>query len=173
MKYKCFRCGYISNHKGNFTNHLNRKKICFSSLCDISIENIKKYYNIIYVEKSSETPPKYSKSLFKNSFKILQKNYTTSPKSFENYQKLSPIQNCIYCGNKFTMSDNLNRHYNRCKNKKKMDENKNIENIENIENEKNEKIKLLKKDKEDLINTVEKLLIECCEMKQIITNNNK
>ena len=151
MKYKCFRCGYISNHKGNFENHLNRKKICFSSLCDISIENIKKYYNIISIEKSSKTPPKSSK---------------IPPKSSRNPPKLSHIRECLYCNKKFTRSDNLNRHYNICKIKKEHD--KNMESIENI---KNTKIRLLEKDKKNLINTVEKLLIECSEMKKIIISN--
>ena len=43
--------------------------------------------------------------------------------------------------------------------------------MESIENIKNTKIRLLEKDKKKLINTVEKLLIECSEMKKIIISN--
>ena len=51
MKYECKRCGYISNHKGNFTNHINRKKICYPILEDMSIENIRKLYNLDKIKK--------------------------------------------------------------------------------------------------------------------------
>ena len=27
MTYNCVRCGYETNHKGHFINHLNRKKL--------------------------------------------------------------------------------------------------------------------------------------------------
>jgi len=46
MIYNCVRCGYETNHKGHFLNHLNRKKICKSILEDISIEDIKKHYEL-------------------------------------------------------------------------------------------------------------------------------
>ena len=59
---------------------------------------------------------------------------------------------CPYCYKEFSRVDNLNRHFKTCKSKKKLDQ----------ENKK------LKKDKEELIETVEKLLIECSNMKEII-----
>ena len=46
MIYNCVRCGYETNHKGHFLNHLHRKKICRPILEDISIEDIKKHYNL-------------------------------------------------------------------------------------------------------------------------------
>ena len=45
--------------------------------------------------------------------------------------------------------------------------------MESIENIKNTKIRLLEKDKKKLINTVEKLLIECSEMKEKIIISNQ
>ena len=46
MIYNCARCSYETTHKGHFLNHLNRKKICKPILTDISIEDIKKHYNL-------------------------------------------------------------------------------------------------------------------------------
>mgnify|MGYP001186827580 FL=1 len=47
-KYLCQRCGYTTNKKCNFINHLNRKNLCNPILSDISIyEIISKYsFNI-------------------------------------------------------------------------------------------------------------------------------
>ena len=66
------------------------------------------------------------------------------------------IKCCSYCDKEFSRRDSLTRHLNRCKKK---------------ENEiETNKIELLEKDKEELIETVEKLLIECSEMKNLLKN---
>ena len=46
VEYLCHRCGYNTNKKCNIIQHLNRKKMCSPILGDISIEDIKKYYNL-------------------------------------------------------------------------------------------------------------------------------
>ena len=46
VQYTCKRCGYTTKHKGSFVNHLNRKNICQVLLDDISIEEMKNWYNL-------------------------------------------------------------------------------------------------------------------------------
>ena len=58
VEYNCFRCGYSTTHKSSLINHLNRKNICNPSLVDISIEEIKNYYNFDTTTKLHQTPPK-------------------------------------------------------------------------------------------------------------------
>ena len=134
VEYKCFRCGYSTTHRGSLLNHLKRKNICNPSLEDISIEIIIKYYDFKItqnplqksskilqnppkiLQKSSETPPN---DFLQKSSKILQNNKKFPPKSSKNQNPL----NCPYCYKEFTRSDNLNRHYGRCKIKKKEQEN--------------------------------------------------
>ena len=141
MVYNCIRCGYETKHKGHFKNHLNRKKICIPILEDISINDIKKYYNI-EIDTIPQITQNNSKKLSITS-KIPQKKVKN-----EGYKE------CPYCCKEFSRVDNLNRHFKTCKSKKNLDQ----------EN----KIELLEKDKEELIETVEKLLIECSNMKEII-----
>ena len=45
--YVCPRCNYNSNHRGNFKNHLNRKKSCNILYNKVSISEIKEKYNIV------------------------------------------------------------------------------------------------------------------------------
>ena len=42
MMYKCQRCYYMTDHKGNFKNHLNRKRVCKPLYSDVCIEVLKK-----------------------------------------------------------------------------------------------------------------------------------
>ena len=46
VEYLCHRCGYIAGQRINLKHHLNRKKKCKPILADISIEEIKKHYNL-------------------------------------------------------------------------------------------------------------------------------
>ena len=171
VEYNCFRCGYSTTHKGSLINHLNRKNICKPTLVDISIEEIKNYYNFdmttIIPQKSTilhQNPPK----LHQNSPKFFTKIHQNPPK-FENLStkihqnppKSSVINECVYCYKRFSRSDSLNRHYGRCKIKKKN------------ENEKDKKIEELIKNQEEIKKQmkkmVEKLLIE--KGNNNITNN--
>ena len=141
MIYNCVRCGYETKHKGHFKNHLNRKKICIPILEDISILDIKNYYNI-----DLDIIPQITQ----NNSKMLSITSKIPQKKVKN----EGHKQCPYCWKEFSRVDNLNRHFKTCKSKKKLDQ----------EN----KITLLEKDKEELIETVEKLLIECSNMKEII-----
>ena len=141
--YECQRCGYNTTLRGNIKHHLNRKYVCEPILDNISIEQMKEIYNLNETSKN----PQNNSNLLKNTSQIPQK----TPKNEGSNQ-------CSYCSKEFSRIDNLNRHLKTCKNKKKLDQ----------EN----KIILLEKDKEELIETVEKLIIECSTMKDIIKNNN-
>ena len=134
--YECKRCGYNTKHKGSFINHLNRKNICPSILENVSINEMKNTYGFEISENSlqnsSKTPPKSSKIPPKSSkmppTNSLQNSSKNPPKSSEIPPKSSEMKSpltCPYCYKEFTRSDNLNRHYGRCKIKKKEETNKN------------------------------------------------
>ena len=123
VEYNCFRCGYSTTHKGSLINHLNRKKICKPTLVDISIEEIKNYYNF----DTSTIIPQKSTILHQNSH-ILDKN---SPQKSTIIPHLSTIipqkstlfnkDTCLYCNKAFSRSDSLKRHLNTCKKKQTED----------------------------------------------------
>ena len=169
VEYICNRCGYNAKQKINLVRHLNRKNICKPILVDISIEEVKKYYNFNISTNLHQNPPKLHQNPPnlppKFSTKIHQnppKFENPSTKKHQNPPKSPVINECPYCYKIFSRSDSLNRHYGRCKIKK-----------EN-ENEKDKKIEELIKNqeemKEQMKEMVEKLLIE--KGNTNITNNN-
>ena len=134
VEYLCHRCGYNTNKKSNINQHLNRKKICKPILSDISIEDIKNYYNL----ETSIT----SKITLNNSNSLI-----CPSKKLQKPQKNVVNKQCSYCCKEFSRIDNLNRHLKTCKMKNNvLSENK------------------------ELRETVEKLLIECSEMKNLLKN---
>ena len=157
VEYNCLRCGYIASQKINLKHHLNRKNICNPILEDISIEEVKKYYGFIDSTKIHQNPPKLHQNPPKSPPKISTKKHQNPPKCeisstkiHQNPPKSEVINECPYCYKRFSRSDSLNRHYGRCKIKKK-----------EYENDKQE-IKELKA-------MVEKLLVE--NKGNTITNN--
>ena len=152
VEYKCFRCGYIASQRCNFKNHLNRKNICKPILDDISIEEIKKYYEL---ETSTKSPQNSTKSPQNSTFfhKNPHTEFHNFPQNFHNFPQFSTKSpqnstildnkyNCLYCNKKLSRSDSLQRHLNICKKKLECEQlvlhNKDME----IE-EKNKKIKEL------------------------------
>ena len=146
MIYNCVRCGYETNHKGHFLNHLHRKKICRPILEDISIEDIKNHYNL-------------------ENAKIHQNNpYEPKKTSYEPKKTQINSFNCNYCNKIFKRNWHLSRHLSTCK-IKKMELNRQKEEID-----------LLKLQQKKLEETVEKLLIECSNNNKKTSNktiNNK
>lgn len=55
MMYKCQRCYYMTDHKGNFKNHLNRKRVCKALYNNIDIVDLKKELNNNKEEDNDET----------------------------------------------------------------------------------------------------------------------
>lgn len=147
--YECQRCGYNTTLKGNIKHHLNRKYVCEPILDNISIEHMKEIYNLNNTPKIHQINTNYTK--------LTQKINKITPKNIEKYTKKMDIKTCAYCNKEFSRRDSLTRHLKRCKIKKNCIEEKN-------------RIKILEKDKEELIETVEKLIIECSTMKEIIKN---
>ena len=134
VEYLCHRCGYIAGQRINLKHHLNRKKMCKPILADISIEDIKKHYNL-------ET-----KNIDRNVTQIcpnVTQIYKNVTPMCPNVTPILPKKNeCIFCFKVFATRHGKSRHLKKCKLKK-----------EN-ENEKN-----LKKQVEELKEMVEKLLI--------------
>tara|TARA_B100001250_G_C19704076_1_gene746125 strand:+ start:51 stop:1046 length:996 start_codon:yes stop_codon:yes gene_type:complete len=163
--YECKRCGYIGKQRGHLIKHLNRKNLCNPIYEDVSVEYIKNLYNFNKIQ----TPQKDSK-IFQNDSKIFHQIPLTPKNQIPNDSKMAKnhtfgfqnipkngIQNkCLYCCKEYSNKGNLNKHLKSCTMKKK-----NLEDI-TLEHE---------KDKIELMETVEKLIIECSEMKNIINNN--
>ena len=157
--YECFRCGYKISHRGNFKNHLNRKKICNPLLEDCSIEYIKEYYKFEIIPNSTkihQNPPNIHQKLNKN----IHQNPPKSTKINENIHQNPPkstkkIYKCNFCNEICSRSDSLKRHYTRCKKKKE-----------------SEQIVLVEKDKLlEMENKIEKLENELKKNNTNITNN--
>ena len=130
VEYICNRCGYNAKQKINLMRHLNRKNICNSILEDISIEEVKKHYGFIDSTKIHQNPPKLHQNPPNPPPKISTKKHQNPPKCeisstkiHQNPPKLPVINECPYCYKRFSRSDSLNRHYGRCKIKKKEYEN--------------------------------------------------
>ena len=132
VEYLCYRCGYIGKQKIHLKNHLNRKNICKPVLDDITIEDIKKFYNFEILEdllqitpNHSEITPNYSK-IAPNQSKCITPN---NSKSLHFVQKITPNNSkslhfennkttCEYCLRTYTRKDNLTKHLKTCKKKK-------------------------------------------------------
>jgi len=142
-EYKCFRCGYIGKQRSHLKNHLNRKKMCNVVYEDMSIEEVKFFYNFEITQNSSKNPQKSSflekkspqkssilpKNILKNPQKssILPKNILKNPHfSEKSPQKSSFFENqdllCKYCSKMYSRIDNLKRHLNTCKKKKESEQ---------------------------------------------------
>jgi len=138
VEYLCHRCGYIAGQRINLKHHLNRKKMCRPILGDISIEDIKKHYNL----ETKRMNPNESK-MNPNESKMNPNESKMNPNESKKLEKIKINEYiCSYCGNCYSTNSNMRKHEKTCKLKK-----------EN-ENEKN-----LKKQVEELKEMVEKLLI--------------
>jgi len=134
VEYKCFRCGYVCKQKIHIKNHLNRKNICNPLLDNISIEEIKKYYNLEILINDSNIIHLNAPKIHPNSSfceKIILENMHLNapkhtPKCTQNApkctQKVAKQHICNYCNKIFTRSTGLNKHLKICKNKKESDE---------------------------------------------------
>ena len=163
VTYKCFRCGYDTNHKANFISHLSRKNICNSILDDICIEELKKWYNIDIDKNIQQKEPDYEqvKPVFKKNRQNQEKPGKSKKRAGKNQVKpaFCKISNifCDFCKKNFTRAYGLTCHLKTCKTKKL---------VEN-ENDKDKKIEELIKNqekmkeqmKEQMKEMVEKLLI--------------
>ena len=124
VNYTCPRCGYDTNHKTKYIIHLRRKIICKNINKDDLQKEYIKYGIIEKIIKPQNNSIKTSKN--EGALKITQNNSKNI---------------CKYCDKQFSRIDNLTRHYNTCKEKKKTDEASiHMQELVNLLNEKNEKI---------------------------------
>ena len=122
VHYGCLRCGYIASQKINLKHHLHRKNICSPILEDISIEEVKFIYGFEITTKIHQSTPKLHQKPPKISTKNHQNLIISPPKHTKTHQKppkSQVINECPYCYKAFSRIDSLNRHYGRCKIKKK------------------------------------------------------
>jgi len=143
VEYLCHRCGYNTNRRSNIIQHLNRKKVCKPILGDISIEDIKKHYNLEINKIPQNTTFLPHNTIF------LPQNTTLLP------HNITKENQCKYCNKILSRYDSLNRHMKICKKKKDSETLviKQEEEIQQMKLEKNNEIKELKE-------MVEKLLVE-------------
>ena len=98
--YECPRCGYRSVYKNDFRKHLNRKFQCNPDLCDISIVQVKKQFNMLDKSDYNEELDTFDALINKH----LDKKHSRNGDSL----------NCRYCDMKFTARQNRWRHENNC-----------------------------------------------------------
>ena len=159
-KYNCPRCEYSTNQITHFKNHLKRKKICKSTLEDISIEHI----CFIYDFDISTILPQNTTILPQKST-ILPQNTTILPKYDQNEKNINNSLKCSYCNKILSRNDSLLRHLKICNIKKENDEKKEKES-QQLCLMKNEIINL----KEELDKT--KMVITNNKINNKISNNN-
>ena len=151
VEYLCHRCGYIAGQRINLKHHLNRKKICKPILADISIEDIKKHYNLEI------------KQIAPNVTQMSPQCVQMSPKCYPNVTQMSPQNEtmykkneCAFCFKLFATRQGKSKHLKICKIK--------------IEKEKKD---LEKKDEiRELKEMVEKLLVNSGGNTTISNSNN-
>mgnify|MGYP001263654609 CR=1 FL=1 len=98
VTYKCNNCGYITNRKSNYNQHLNRKKTCKNE--------------ILYDTSSSESIQKLivDKAVYNDNHNIIISE--NSAKIDDNENK---IHECSKCLKSFTCYQNRWRHEQKCK----------------------------------------------------------
>ena len=123
VKYECFRCGYITNLRGNLKHHLNRKNICKTIDEDISIELIKKHYGFEniknYHPNDTQTTPKQHPNDTQTTQNDEPQKTPNDPffaeKNPKKPQKTPNIPICDYCDKLFSKMCHLRRHEKICK----------------------------------------------------------
>ena len=164
VKYECFRCGYSTKHRGNFQHHLNRKNICNPIEDNVSIDEIKKYYNIYIYDittgteqvkpafKQVSTDNIYIKTTGLEQVKPAFLKKTTGLEQVKPAFSKNIEKKCDYCNKMFTRTYGLNCHLKICKIKKQVEKNIILENTAIIEMSK--EIEELKKLKVQTLNNI-------------------
>ena len=127
--YECPRCGFTNNIKTKYMNHLKRKKLCEPILSKTNLQKEYVKYGIKDKININNNSSKNEECSSKNEefLKIPQNS------SFSNQ--------CKYCEKVLSRSDNLARHYKKCKEKIKTDQaNQYMEELVKLLNEKDDKI---------------------------------
>ena len=115
--YRCDRCGYDTNIKGNLKNHFRRKRTCKPTLGDIPIETLIDALNDpkhTKTHKLHTTTHKLHTNYTQKHTKThkLHTNYTQTTHKLNFGEKEFPkiVFFCEFCKKKFSRSDSLARH---------------------------------------------------------------
>ena len=95
VKYNCERCGYETERKSNFKNHLNRKKLCLPLLDDVSVDYMKYKYGLDpkYTEHGGYPP----KTPQKNSQLYHPKTTQKPPFLSNDESEVPPKKRVVFC----------------------------------------------------------------------------
>ena len=125
VNYECPRCGYNTNIKTKYIQHLKRKYICEPTKNNNNLFEEYKKYNISTSGESSVNPcesPQNLHNIYQKSTIYQQK---INNKSTINLQSSGTKENiCKYCEKKFSSYRSVWRHLKTCKEKKKDEEEK-------------------------------------------------
>ena len=179
MLYKCRRCGYTSDIKGNLKNHLRRKNICKPILENISIETLMSELDEICAQsalkcagnalKCAQIDKKCAEGALGcagNALKCAQsalaieidENTSICSSNDSLYSNDTPLLQCIHCKKTFKHKRYLKQHHrrNNCKAK-------------NF----NEEFAIIKKDlnKDQKIDKLEKQVMHLMEQNSKLINN--
>ena len=139
VNYTCPRCGFETNIRTKYMNHLRRKYICKNKLSDDNLQYEFIKYNIKEKLIESKMNPNESKM------------NPIESKMNPNESKMNPNESkkyiCKYCDKKYSTSSNLCKHYKKCTEKKNDDEEK--QNLINLIEVLNKQLEEQRKEKEE------------------------
>ena len=133
VNYKCPRCGFNTNIKTKYIQHLKRKFICEPTISENSLREEYIKYNLSNKIINNEIPQNKSK-MNPSESKMNPNESKMNPNESKNEYK------CKFCEKLYTTNSNLNKHLKICKEKAKDEEEKsNLLNLVNMLNEQLEK----------------------------------
>jgi len=124
--YTCYRCNYTTKRKSDIRNHLIRKTLCKDCGEHIKLtKHIKSYIlqGLSYLEykeiinKNKQFINNNQNISLNNQFISLDNQFISSSNQFVSLDKVnnSNKNKCDYCGNIYTLKNNLTRHLKSCK----------------------------------------------------------
>ena len=130
--YICENCGYKTNHKTRYKEHLNRKNKCLSTINDVVSVRVKEKDGIIkkMALNDSQTALNDSQTALNDSQKnekdvmIIKEKKVKKKIELCNEVRKKRVEKgkeCEYCKYVFTKRSNLLRHYKICKEYKRIE----------------------------------------------------
>ena len=143
VRYECYKCNKIFDHKGNYERHINRKRSCINNNKNKKLSENKEINNEIYDSLKDNDISKIKKLLnLLNNNSDSSDNFSDS--SLEENEELKKKPVCKYCNTTFHNKSNLKRHIKKgCKNYYEEEMNRKLK-------EKNDKIEKLKEEVDKL-----------------------
>ena len=147
VNYTCPRCGFITNIKTKYTNHLRRKYLCKNKISDDKLYNEFIKYNISEKLNNSNLNPSESKlNPYESKLNPLKSKLNPFVSKITS-KKLKKKFKCIYCNKDYSTSSNVSKHLKKCTEKQNDDEEK--QNLMNLIEVLNKQIEEQRKEKEE------------------------